>query len=352
MDIKSVLFIRRDNIGDLVCTTAAIRALRLRRPDARIGVVVNTYNAEVVRNNPDIDEVFVHEKGKHSSGKGRLKVLAANLGLLLRVRASRYDAAIGCGYAYSARLARYAFLTGAGIRIGFAPPGRSGRGLLYNRPVPGPSGPMHEVEAMMRLVAPLGVEGPPPALFMKPDREEAQRAGIYLSRAGLKENDRLVAFHISSRKAVNRWPKERFRELGDMIGAEFPGVKILLLWSPGDSGNPLHPGDDDKAEWIMSTMRERPMAFRTTSLAGLSAALSLASMVVCCDGGAMHMSAALGKPIVTVWGSTDRRRWAPWGVEHAILQKETREAHSVDAREAFEAFKRLYGGLACHGVKG
>ncbi|MBI5826537.1 MAG: glycosyltransferase family 9 protein [Deltaproteobacteria bacterium] len=343
MEIKSVLFIRRDNIGDLVCTTAAIRALRLKRPELKVGVIVNTYNAEVVRNNPDIDEVFVYEKGKHSSGKGRLRVLAANLGLLLRVRASGYDVAIGCGYSYSARLARYTFLTGAGIRIGFAPPGRSRRGLFYNRPVSEPPTPMHEVEAMMRLVVPLGIDGPPPNIFMRPDSGEVERAGTYLSRAGLKRGERLVAFHISSRKAVNRWPKERFRELGDMICAEFPDVKILLLWSPGGSDNPLHPGDDDRAEWIMSTMRERPVAFRTTSLAELSAAISLASMVVCCDGGAMHMAAALGKPILTVWGSTDRRRWAPWGVEHAILQKETHKAHSVHAQEAFEAFKRLYG---------
>lgn len=346
MEIKSVLFIRRDNIGDLICTTAAIRALRLKYPEARVGAVVNTYNAEVVRDNPDIDEVFVYEKGKHSSGKGRLMVFADNLGLLLRVRASRYDVAIGCGYAYSARLARYTFLTGAGMRIGFAPSGRTGRGILYNRPVPEPAAPMHEVEAMMRLVAPLGVMGPPPGIFMRPDAGEVERARTYLSRAGLKGNERLVAFHISSRKAVNRWPKERFRELGEMIGAEFPDVRILLLWSPGGSDNPLHPGDDDKAEWIMSTMRERPIAFRTTTLAELCAALSLASLVVCCDGGAMHLSAALGKPVLTVWGSTDRRRWAPWGVEHAILQKETHEAHSVHAREAFEAFKRLYGGLA------
>lgn len=343
MGIKSVLFIRRDNIGDLVCTTPAIRALRLKRPDVRVGVVVNTYNAEVVRNNPDIDEVFVYEKGKHSSGKGRVAVFANNLGLVLRVRASGYDVAIGCGYAYSARLARYTFLTGAKMRIGFTPSGRPGPFFLYNRPLPEPRTPMHEVEAMMRLVGPLGIDGPPPALFMKPDREEVERAGRYLAMAGLKENDRLIAFHISSRKAANRWPKERFRELGDMICKEFPEVKILLLWSPGASTNPLHPGDDDRAEWIMSTMGKKPIALRTNGLAELSAAMSLASLAVCCDGGAMHMAAALGKPIVTVWGSTDKRRWAPWGTEHIILQKETHEAHSVHAPEAFEAFKRLYG---------
>lgn len=343
MDIKSVLFIRRDNIGDLICTTPAIRALRLKLPEARVGVVVNTYNAEVVRNNPDLDEVFVYEKGKHSPGRGRLRVFADNLGLLSRVRASKYDVAIGCGYAFSARLARYAFLTGAKMRIGFAPLGRPGRGILYNRSVPALSAPVHEVEAMMRLVAPLGVEGPCPPLFMMPDREGVERARGALSKAGLKRGERIVAFHISSRKAVNRWPKERFGELGDMICAEFPDVRILLLWSPGSSDNPLHPGDDDKAEWIMSAMMERPIAFRTKSLSDLSAVLSLASMVVCCDGGAMHMSAALGKPVLTVWGSTDRRRWAPWGVEHAILQKGTHEARSVHAQEAFEAFKRLFG---------
>jgi len=63
-DIKKILLIRRDNIDDIVCTTPAIHAVRGKYPDAKIGVLINTYNADAVTNNPDIDEVYVYERVK------------------------------------------------------------------------------------------------------------------------------------------------------------------------------------------------------------------------------------------------------------------------------------------------
>lgn len=342
MRLRSILFIRRDNIGDLVCTTPAIRAVRLEFPEARIAVLVNSYNAGAVANNPDIDEVYVYEKEKHalSKGGGRLRVFMENLGVIRRIRKERFDVAVGCGYNYSARVARLTWLTGAVQRAGFVSDKKPMSRFLYNLRAPEPQEAIHEVEAVMRLVALLGVSGPAPLLCVRPAEGEVKKVLASLKGQGYDGNAGLVVFHISSRRPKNRWPKESFRELGDMI-QKATGAEILLLWSPGSSGNCLHPGDDEAAEWIASNMDKRPFTFRTESLAELIAAMSLASSVVCCDGGAMHIAAGLGKPVVTVWGTTERKRWAPWGAAHIILQKETGLASAVTAKEAFEAFMEL-----------
>ena len=63
--------------------------------------------------------------------------------------------------------------------------------------------------------------------------------------------------------------------------------------------------DDEKAEFIKNSLKPEPIACKTNKLGELISALSLSSLVVCCDGGAMHIAAALQKPIVTVWGSTN-----------------------------------------------
>lgn len=55
---SKILFIRRDNIGDLICTTPAIHTVRKEYPDAKIGILVNSYNADAIINNPDIDEIY------------------------------------------------------------------------------------------------------------------------------------------------------------------------------------------------------------------------------------------------------------------------------------------------------
>ncbi|HRE18743.1 MAG TPA: hypothetical protein PLW86_17010, partial [Rhodocyclaceae bacterium] len=61
----NILVIRTDNIGDLVCTTPLLSALRQRHPQAWIGVLANSYSAPVLAGNPDVDAVLVYRKAKH-----------------------------------------------------------------------------------------------------------------------------------------------------------------------------------------------------------------------------------------------------------------------------------------------
>ncbi|HEX8948596.1 MAG TPA: glycosyltransferase family 9 protein, partial [Dissulfurispiraceae bacterium] len=90
------------------------------------------------------------------------------------------------------------------------------------------------------------------------------------------------------------------------------------------------------------SMEPKPVACRTTSLRELISALSIADLVVCGDGGAMHIAAALGKPIVTMWGSTNPDRWRPWRTPHAILQTESRRAEDISAGTVFNAVEKLF----------
>jgi|GEM_PF-65059 len=326
-----ILFIRRDNIGDLVCTTPSIHAVREKYPDAKIGILVNTYNAAAVSNNPDIGEVYIYEKAKHAPDKSKFSVWLNNLKVLLKIRREKYDIAIGCG-AYFPRLARYTFFTGAKNRIGYIKKDMKNSGF-YNRPLYEPETAIHEVEKTFNLLSPLGINGKPSGLRIFPDAKELNKVKDFLRSSGFQEEKPVIAFHISSRRPENRWPIERFAELAKLISANY-GANILLLWSPGSERNVYHPGDDEKAEVIKHSIKPEPAAYKTTNLNELIAALSVSSLVVCCDGGAMHIAAALEKPIVAIWGSTNPGNWAPWGTEHIILKK-NRNASDITVEEAF-----------------
>ena len=73
------MILRRDNIGDLACTTPLVEALRAHLPRAWLAALVTTYNAEVLARNPALDEVFVYEKLKHRSG-GLIAHLRSRIG--------------------------------------------------------------------------------------------------------------------------------------------------------------------------------------------------------------------------------------------------------------------------------
>ena len=321
-----ILFIRRDNIGDLICTTPALRAVRGAFPHARIGVLANTYNADALLGNPDVDDVFVYEKAKHAGGRSSVSTWARNASLLGGIRAARYEWAIGCGSA-SPRLARYVRMTGAVRRVGFTVGSGGGWFRPYTDALPEPDGSLHEVERTFRLLAPLGIAGDPPPMRLVPDAACVDAARVALGKAPGDGAGPLVAFHISSRRPENRWPAERFVALGKVLLAQ--GARILLLWSPGSETNVFHPGDDGKAEAIRRDLGEGVLSFPTVRLRELIAALSEADIVVCGDGGAMHAAAALGKPLVVIWGRTDPARWRPWGTPHVLLRAESRRAADV-----------------------
>ncbi len=305
-------------------------------------MLINTYNADVIMNNPDINEIFVYEKAKHAPERNKIAVWWENAKVLMRVRRGRYDIAIGCG-SYSPRLARYTRLTGARERIGYLRDFRRSHG--YNAPVLEPDLHVHEVEKVFHLLSALDITGIPPSMQLFPLEEEVRKVGDVLKAAGINGEKPLIAFHISSRRPENRWPAKKFIELAEIIHNRRE-AGIMLLWSPGSEKNVYHPGDDEKAEFIMRSVRPYPAAYETRALRELVAALSVSDVVVCGDGGAMHIAAALGKRIVTMWGSTDPVRWRPWGVKHILLQGEGKRAENISVEAVFEGLEGMLSGYA------
>ena len=329
-----ILVIRRDNIGDLVCTTPLLSSLRRHFPEAHIAVLVNSYNAPVLAGNPDIDEVCVYQKAKHrAAGQTRLAVWWATFRLLHRLRHMRFDVVFVATPGQQPAALKFARWVAAG----------RGRLVAYGEAAHGISDTLpldrarigHETQAVMRLLEPLGiVESPGPA-HVFPDTDLA--ANIALP-AG---NSTLIALHISARKPLQRWPIERFAELAHELHAQ-QGARFLLFWSPGAEDHAQHPGDDAKAEQLMALCADLPLrACPSHRLEDLVAGLSLADRVICSDGGAMHLAAGLGKPIVCFFGNSGAERWHPWGVPYELLQPASRNVSDISVPDALAAFERL-----------
>jgi ADP-heptose:LPS heptosyltransferase len=83
------------------------------------------------------------------------------------------------------------------------------------------------------------------------------------------------------------------------------------------------------------------MPLPTPDLATLIAALSLAERVICPDGGAMHIAAALGKPIVALFGDSSPERWRPWASRQRLVQPQTKDLRDLPAQAVLEASKEL-----------
>ena len=319
-----ILVVRRDNIGDLVCTTPLLAALRRHLPGAWIGVLANSYNAPVLAGNPDIDEVFAYTKAKHrGAGESLPGILWRRLAMLRRLRAMRLDDVILANPAFQPRLLAQARWLAPRRVIGFGP------GDRLDVALPQDEAGRHEVDDVFRLASVYGIAGAPPACRVT-------------APAVPRAPTLTVGVHISARKASQRWPAERFAQAMTLIAAQ-EKVRFLLLWSPGAADHPQHPGDDAKAREVAArvgtgvTLVARP----TAMLGDLVVALAECDALICADGGAMHVAAGLGLPIVCLFGNSGAARWRPWGVPFRLLQKPSLDVGEIAAEEVVQAFSAL-----------
>lgn len=307
-----LLIVRRDNIGDLVCTTPLIAALRERFPQGRIAALVNTYNAGVLAGNPALDAVFAYEKTKHRE-RGLLGRLRERLRLRAELSKERFDRVlVPAPTPQALRLAR---------RIGAGE-------VLRAHAAPGET--RHEVERCFDLGRPLGVTGRPGPMRVYPEEPRVRELRARLGSGPF------VALHVSARRPAQRWPAQRYAALARELSRQ---TRVLLLWAPGARDDPRHPGDDEMAAQIGRASDATAVA--TPDLAALIAALSLAESAILPDGGAMHLAAALGKPVVALFGDSPIERWRPWGVPHRVLRPESRNLADLPLAPVLEAWRSL-----------
>jgi len=340
-----IVLIRRDNIGDLVCTTPVIDALRARFPRAYLCACVTGYNRAVLDHNPALDRVVAYTKAKHlDKGQSVLGSYRDRLRLLLDLRRQRFDYCVLAAPGYQARALSMARWMRARHVVGFVERGKP-HARLIDVPVSwSHDSTLSEVEDVWGVVRAFGIDGTPGPLRVVPHPDAlahlAPRSDALRSRGR-----RLIGIHLSARKPSQRWPAERFAALMRALHARHD-CAFVLLWAPGAHDDPRHPGDDAKAEEVRAAASGLPLlALPTVTLERLIAAIALCDDFICADGGAMHLAAAAGKPIVCLFGRSDAVRWRPWGVPYRLLQRPNREVGDIGVADVVAAYDELRGEL-------
>ncbi len=326
---KKILIIRRDNIGDLACTTPALAALRAKFPEAEIAALVNSYNAEVLRGNPNVDQVFVYQKLKHAGNLGgRFKALNQRLKLISRLRRWKPDVTILAKASYDRHGLSFARQIGAKNIIGYVPEAESmAKGLPDIRLTTPDFTAMHEAEAVAGLLVPLGITE-----RMGPIQVFPESAAVTALQSRLPQVAQRIALHISAREPERRWGIDNFIALTKHLLQSHPETQILLFWSPGKADDPHHPGDDEAATQLMQAVQsDRLIPMPTQNLTELIAALSVCDLFIGTDGGAMHLAVGLNKKILALFEKKPDKlnHWYPWQVPNKVVHGPESEISSI-----------------------
>lgn len=298
-NFRRILVLKLRDLGDLLLTTPALRALREAQPDARIDLLAQPFAGQIVRGTGLIDNHLAMPRealdGALRRGATGAVFLAAFVGALRR---RRYDACVLLEHLTTRRgLATYAVLmlaTGAPRRFGLD----NGRGwFLTDRVDDAGFSARPEGEYWLSVVALLGADGRPRPTELPITATERARAERLL--AGLAKP--IVALHPGSGPyaRARRWPLDRFVALGQALG-ERRGTSTVVVGNEPELNGPL-----------AGATGGRDLTGQT-SLGELGALLASVDLLVTNDSGVMHVGAAAGARMVAIFGQTDPRAWGPY----------------------------------------
>ncbi len=297
--VRRLLFIKPSSLGDIVHAMPTLAALRARFPHAEVTWLVKRQWAPLVEAIDGVDQVCAVETG-----------LAGWLGRVPKLRAARFDLVVDLQGLF--RSGAMAWLTGCGRRIGFAN-AREGSPLFYTRRVKVPHASMHAVDRYLLVAEALGADHPAQPRFDFVDHPQDRPAvEAILASAGVVASLPWIAINASARWETKRWPPQYFAEAADQL-SQAHALPIVFIGGVAERPEALA---------VMALMRTKAVDLTGQTPVGLlPSLLRQAAVLITNDSGPMHIAAAVGTPVVALFGPTDPRRTGPYGRGHLILSQ-------------------------------
>jgi heptosyltransferase-3 len=294
-DVRNILLIRTDRLGDLVLTLPMLPVLKRRFPRARVTMLVGQYPSEILTDNAYVDEVILYDRGSS---------LAAFHDILSHVRSRAFDTAIVVHPTF--RLALLVFLARIPNRIGT---GYRWYSFLFNRRVyeHRKDARRHEAEYNLNLLSALDVPPTKPAEFpISIPASSVTRVKNLLEHHRISEDDLVVILHPGSGGSARDWSPRNFGELSLRLRSELDATVILT----GAKGE-----DAVVAEVQRHGSPDAINVVGRLSLLDLVALIDRTDLFVANSTGPLHIAAALGKRVIGIYPPIPQctpTRWGPY----------------------------------------
>ena len=305
---KRILLIQLGDIGDVILTLPAIRALRENYPESRLVVCVREKAREIIEDCPWASEVMTVLKEQ----KGLKSEILDQAHWMKELRAYRFDLVIDLRT--GTRGAIIAGFSGADTRIG-----RLGvnvplwRNLVFTHLVSPPDEAFqYAAEHNLNILLPLGLKIPDRALQITIPSHRKQAAISLFSSDKIPMNRPLLAFHPFSLWKYKEWQVNFCAELIDDVQLRYD-VTVVITGSSEERG---------RADQVVERCRTQPFNLAgKTSIGELSAVLSACRGFIGVDTAALHLAAAVGIPTLGIFGPSPAACWAPRGSQHTVVSK-------------------------------
>ena len=302
-----VLIVRLSALGDIVHALPVLAAIRRARPDAQVDWLVEENYASILSIVSGLHRRVIVRATK-SFGAPDAISFGGGLGYVQAVahlRAQNYDCALdlqgllkSAGWARSSGAARVIGFDRANLREAQA-------AALYSETVTPPDG-VHVIHKNLSLLRAIGVTTDAIAMPLQPQASADTLRAI--ESAGVR---RYVVLNPGAAWPNKRWPPDRFGALAAAL-RDRTGLRSLVTWGPSER---------DLADAIVGASSGAAAAAPATSVSDLGVLMRDAALVVSGDTGPLHIAAAMGTPLVGLYGPTWPERNGPWDPNDVVISR-------------------------------
>jgi len=293
--VRRILVIKLRAVGDVLLSTIVTKNLRLAFPEATIDYLTEPPSIDVLKGNPYLNDTLVYNRSSMSG-----------LQLIQLVRHRHYDLVIDLfGNPRTALVTR---LSGAWYRVGYRFRGRT---YAYNFVATPRGAEVHNTQFNLDALEAIGVAIQDRNIYFQFTVDDAAFVDRFLRIAALEARF-LIGINTGGGWYTKRWPLEKYAALADRL-IETYRAAVVLTWGPGQYAD---------VEQIQSLMKHRALIPPVTSLPQLGALLKRCAAVVSNDSGPMHIAAAVGTPVLGIYGPTNPVLQGPFGEHHMTVRRE------------------------------
>lgn len=338
----NILIVKLSAIGDVIHTLPSLAALRRCFPQAHISWVVEEAASDLLADHPMIDRVLVSRRKRWvrdlREGRSRGSVIREIREFLQTLRDRPYDLVID--FHGLLKSAVFVYLSRGKRRLGYDSL-QEGSGLVLNDRIPEDMG-KHAVDRYLDFPRHLGCDTSNPEFPIALQEAHFARVEARLVAIPVDTSKGFVAVSPVAYWETKLWDEVKFAAVCDRIVRE---LGLPVVFTGESSEGPI--------ERIRSLMRAPSASVAgQTSLRELAALYRRASVLLTTDSGPMHLAAAVGTPVVALFGPTSPKRTGPYGEGHSVIRRgmdcspcfrktcDTRECmKTIGIDEVFEAVR-------------
>jgi len=311
----NILIVKTSAIGDVIHTLPALNALRRKYPAARIDWLVEEAAADLVIGHAALDSVLVSRRKAwvRDLKQGRFLDACRGFGdFVKRLRATEYDLLIDFQGLLKSGL--FVWLAKAKRKVGFGKGMEHAEGsyIFLNEPILPVNMDQHAAIRELLLLKAIGVESEDVVFGLPVTYEQRENVGQLLAAEGVDSAKPLVAINPMTTWETKHWRNERFARVADHLLNK--GMAVVFSGGPQDVRG---------IEEIRAAMTGKAASLAgKTTLKDLAALYERVAVLVTTDTGPMHIAAAVGTPVIALFGPTAPWRTGPFGSGHRILRAE------------------------------